>query len=176
MWFKKKKQPKKINYTITKKTLRLDDPYIIYQISNITNVSKKIRIPGFYITKLGIFILLLLGSFLVYINHFSLNFWSFIGVFLIATGLKEIYNRINRKILYGFCLETNDGNSFTIFIEQENFVEKAIEQIYDVMESKEDSIVNHYNGTFYSVDQSNSNIGTGLNFGNIANAIGFLQK
>jgi hypothetical protein len=166
---------KQANLSINNKTLKIDRPYVVYQIPNITSVDKIIKRPGdddIIFTIIGysfsfsvcLVIIGLLGL------AFSGNlFWLVPCVLGSATTamfwilLKE---RIENQTKYGAFISTNDAKSVTIYDKDERFIEDIMSKLYQVMENQDEPV--KYNFTIQGdIIQQSGNFGIGINRGRI---------
>ena len=174
---KYRKNFKQANLSITNKTLKIDHPFVIYQIRNITSVDKR-RFRPDYIKNLSMIFsrtFYLLG-FLFFEAWISPYLFAYGDIPILSIGLKIIrfiifiewlivlikeLSRMIRRWKYGVVISTNDASAVAIYSRKED-VDEIILRVYEVMENQEENVSYHYRIEGDIIQQS-GNFGIGVN-------------
>lgn len=167
---------KHANLLITNKTLKIDYPYVVYQINNITSMDKRFRKPNYWlilnIVYQHLVALFITFVFLGFINAIFKN-PTIVGslallfiVLLIFLMIKNIIDLLQKKVEYSVSIFTNDGKSVTIPSNNGQFIDNIMSRIYEVMEN-EDTPVNYHFEVEGDIIQQNGHFGVGVNRGTI---------
>jgi hypothetical protein len=162
------------NLSINNKTLRIDVPCVIYQISNIAYVDKRIKIPGpndpiykAYVAAFtfGICMIILTAAMFLIVGQ-PLGLIVLILVIPVTSssfqGIKELIQQKD----YGILISTNDARTIIIYDKNERFIDDIISKLYEVMENQNTPISYHCK-IEGDVIQQNGHFDIGVNRGRI---------
>lgn len=169
------KSSKQANLLITNKTLKIDNPYVVYQINNIASMDKRYKKPDYSIIFstiiFCIFIALFTSSLIVNVLRIFFIPYSISGLvalinifFWIRLMIKTILYILRKKGSFSVAIFTADGKSVTIPGESEQYIDDIMSKIYEVMQN-EDIVVNHHLKVNGDVIVQNGNFDTGVNKG-----------
>jgi hypothetical protein len=165
---------KQANLSINNKTLRIDNPYIVYHIPNIASVDKVKKEPGqddFVLTLLHWTYALSFGCAAAMISMAFSKSLMYLGgsIVLMLIGILSCRGWIKRKennIKFGVIISTNDAKTIAIYDRNARVIDDIISKLYEVMENQEQPISYHFR-LEGDVVQQFGNFGVGINRGRI---------
>lgn len=171
------KSSKQANLLITNKTLKIDNPYVVYQINNIASMDKRYKKPDysiiFTIIIFGIFLALFTSSLIVNVLRIFSIPYSISGLvalinifFWLHLMIKNILYILRKKGHFSVAIFTTDGKSVTIPSESEQYIDNIMSKIYEVMQNEETPVNHHFKINGDVIVQS-GNFGNGVNKGTI---------